>query len=249
MDELIGLIPAAGKGVRLGLPYPKELYPVIRDDHYKPIAQFVLENLVASGVRHVVVVINETKHQLIGYFGDGSRFGCNLTYVVQERREGEAESTSPGLSHALDAAYHVVRGRTVCFGMADTIMTPVDIFRIVLGGLESGVDAALGLFEVPRPEKVGMVRLDSEDQVLEIHDKPQATDLRYGWGLMTWRPAFTEHLHACLHERGVFDFADILNTGLRRGMRYRGVRVENGSYSDLGTFDEIMELERLHRAP
>jgi len=31
-EELIGLIPAAGKGVRLGLPYPKELYPVIRDN-------------------------------------------------------------------------------------------------------------------------------------------------------------------------------------------------------------------------
>ena len=33
-EELIGLIPAAGKGVRLGLPYPKELYPVIRENRY-----------------------------------------------------------------------------------------------------------------------------------------------------------------------------------------------------------------------
>ena len=40
-EEVIGLIPAAGKGLRLGLPYPKELYPVIRNNHYKPISQFV----------------------------------------------------------------------------------------------------------------------------------------------------------------------------------------------------------------
>jgi glucose-1-phosphate thymidylyltransferase len=45
-EEIIGLVPAAGKGVRLGLPYPKELYPVIRDNHYKPIAQFVIKNLI-----------------------------------------------------------------------------------------------------------------------------------------------------------------------------------------------------------
>ena len=49
-EELIGLIPAAGKGVRLGLPYPKELYPVIRDNHYKPISQFVLDSLIVAGL-------------------------------------------------------------------------------------------------------------------------------------------------------------------------------------------------------
>ncbi len=67
-EDAIGLIPAAGKGVRLGLPYPKELYPVIRNNHYKPIAQFVLDNLRAAGLKHIVFVVNETKHQLIGYF-------------------------------------------------------------------------------------------------------------------------------------------------------------------------------------
>ena len=59
MDELIGLIPAAGKGVRLGLPYPKELYPVIRNNHYKPISQFVVDNLTNAGLKHIVFVVNE----------------------------------------------------------------------------------------------------------------------------------------------------------------------------------------------
>ena len=63
VDDFIGLIPAAGKGLRLGLPYPKELYPVIRDNHYKPIAQFVLTNLTVAGLQHVVFVINETNSQ------------------------------------------------------------------------------------------------------------------------------------------------------------------------------------------
>jgi glucose-1-phosphate thymidylyltransferase len=66
MDNMIGLIPAAGKGVRLGLPYPKELYPIIHNNRYKPVSQFVVDNLVASGVEHIVFVINETKHQLLG---------------------------------------------------------------------------------------------------------------------------------------------------------------------------------------
>ncbi|MFN3335463.1 MAG: sugar phosphate nucleotidyltransferase, partial [Caldilinea sp.] len=109
-EELIGLIPAAGKGVRLGLPYPKELYPVIRNNRYKPVAQFVVDNLTLAGLRHIVLVINETKHQLVGYFGNGQRFGCNISYVVQEALNGDGavQSTSPGLAHALDSAYHLI---------------------------------------------------------------------------------------------------------------------------------------------
>ena len=49
IPDAVGLIPAAGMGVRLGLPYPKELYPIIRDNRYKPVSQFVVDNLVASG--------------------------------------------------------------------------------------------------------------------------------------------------------------------------------------------------------
>ena len=113
VDDFIGLIPAAGKGLRLGLPYPKELYPIIRDNHYKPIAQFVLTNLTVAGLQHVVFVINETKHQLISYFGNGQRFGCQISYVVQERLNHQGESTSPGLANALDSAYHLVKDKTV----------------------------------------------------------------------------------------------------------------------------------------
>ena len=128
VEERIGLIPAAGKGVRLGLPYPKELYPIIRNNHYKPISQFVVNNLTEAKVDHIVFVVNETKHQLMGFFGNGHRFGCQLSYVVQEAATGAGPSTSPGLAHALDSAYHLTQGKTVFFGMADTIMQPEHVF-------------------------------------------------------------------------------------------------------------------------
>ena len=56
-EEFIALVPAAGKGLRLSLPYPKELYPIIRENRYKPVSQFVLDSLVASGIQHIVFVI------------------------------------------------------------------------------------------------------------------------------------------------------------------------------------------------
>ena len=242
-EELIGLIPAAGKGMRLGLPYPKELYPVIRENGYKPIAQYVLNNMTMAGLEHIVFVINETKHQLVGYFGNGHRFDCQISYVVQEPSDNRNQSTSPGLAHALNSAYHLTRGKTVCFGMADTIMQPENIFQRLHAAAEPDVDVVLGLFTTERPEKFGMVHADSNGRVLQIVDKPQQTDLTEMWGCILWRPRFTEYLHDCVNQ-GISDFAQIMNDAITADMHFRGLQMAHGLYVDLGTYDEIMELER-----
>jgi glucose-1-phosphate thymidylyltransferase len=249
IQDAIGLIPAAGQGVRLGLPYPKELYPIIRENRYKPVSQFVLDNLVASGVRDIVFVINETKHQLMGYFGDGRRFDCAIAYAVQERAMSNDQSTSPGLAHALDSAYHLVRGRTVFFGMADTIMEPPDVFAQAWRSADPDDGVVLVLFRTTRPEKFGMVRMDANRHVLEIDDKPRQTDLTHMWGCIIWRPAFTEHLHDCVRRRGLSDFARIMNEAIATGMHVRGFSIESGSYRDLGTYEEIRELDAALRQP
>lgn len=246
-EELIGLIPAAGKGIRLGLPYPKELYPVIRNNHYKPISQFVVDNLINAGLQQIVFVVNETKHQLMGYFGSGQRFGCSISYVVQEVVEGRTKSTSPGLAHALDSAYHITQGKTVFFGMADTLMQPADVFARVYQSSFPSDDVILALFPTSRPEKFGMVKTDTDNHVLEIVDKPSKTDLTEMWGCIIWRHQFTEHLHNCVYEHGISDFAKIMNDAISNGMRFRGVHIMDGTYIDLGTYEEIADLDKKYR--
>ena len=246
-EELIGLIPAAGKGVRLGLPYPKELYPVIRNNHYKPISQFVVDNLTNAGLHHIVFVVNETKHQLMGYFGSGQRFGCNISYVVQEVIEGKTKSTSPGLAHALDAAYHLTAGKTVFFGMADTLMHPTSVFARAYEAASPDDDVVLALFTTTRPEKFGMVKADDDMRVLEIIDKPSKTDLTEMWGCIIWRPKFTEYLHTRVCDEGISDFARIMNDAIASGMKFRGVHMKDGNYIDLGTYEEIADLDKKYR--
>ena len=246
-EEFIGLIPAAGRGIRLGLPYPKELYPVIQNNRYKPISQFVLDNLTDAGLTHIVFVINETKHQLIGYFGSGQRFGCNVTYVVQDQAKVKGKSTSPGLAHALDSAYHIVRGKTVFFGMADTIMRPDNVFTHAIQNASTDDDVILVLFDTNRPEKFGMVRTDSDDRVVEIVDKPKQTELTRMWGCIIWRPRFTEYLHESIQQKGISDFALIMNNAINEGFQFRGVHISDGTFIDLGTYDEIMEMDRQFR--
>jgi dTDP-glucose pyrophosphorylase len=111
--------------------------------------------MVASGVKEVVFVINETKHQLMAYFGDGRRFDCAIAYAVQERNGVAEQSTSPGLAHALDSAYYLVRNRTVFFGMADTIMEPRDVFAQAWRSARADDDVLLILFPTTRRRSSG----------------------------------------------------------------------------------------------
>ena len=242
-DQWIGLIPAAGKGIRLGLPYPKELYPIIRNNRYKPVSQFVLENLVIAGIQQIIFVINETKSQLLGYFGNGSRFNCTISYVVQEINETQFQSTSPGLAHALDFAYHLTYGKNVVFGMADTIIQPRDVFQRAMLALKPDDDGILCLFPTDHPEKFGMVRRENEF-VTEIVDKPQQTQLTHMWGCIIWRAKFTEFMHEAINKENIYDFAFILNNAINSGFRFRGLSLSDGNYIDLGTYEEIMELDQ-----
>jgi dTDP-glucose pyrophosphorylase len=243
-EELIGLIPAAGKGVRLNLPYPKELYPIIRNNRYKPLSQFVLDSILLAGVKHVVFVINDTKHLLMGYYGSGQRFNCSISYVVQEIAENNTASTSPGLAAALDSAYHLTSGKTVVFGMPDTIIQPKEVFLTAIQAAQPSDDAVLCLFKTNHVQKFGMVRLNQQNIATEIVDKPQQTDLEMMWGCIIWRARFTEFLHEALNRREIYDFAQIMNEAIQAGMTFRGISFVEDNYFDLGTYEEIMELEK-----
>jgi dTDP-glucose pyrophosphorylase len=206
-----------------------------------------LNNLTIAGIKHVIVVINETKHQLIGYFGNGHRFDCCISYVVQERVNAKLSSTSPGLAHALDSGYHLTQGKTIFFGMADTIMQPRSIFKDAYENAQPEDDVILVLFETRRPEKFGMVRINEDNRVLEIIDKPTQTTLAQMWGCMIWRPRFTDYLHASVNDHGIADFARIMNNAIQEGLVFKGHHVPQGVYVDLGTYEEIMEMERQYR--
>lgn len=241
--DWIGLVPAAGRGLRLGLPYPKELYPVIRENRYKPVSQFIVDQILAAGVKHIVFVINETKHQLIGFFGDGKRFGCNISYVVQENTDPNSQSTSPGLANALDSAYHLTKDRIVFFGMPDTIIKPRDIFLQGLPLLDI-YDVVLCLFPTQFPQKFGMVEKTPDGKVVRIIDKPQSTKLTNMWGCIVWKPIFTEFLHSQISNFKVYDFAQVMNNAIKADIYIGSVVIDKGDFIDLGTYEEIVELDQ-----
>jgi glucose-1-phosphate thymidylyltransferase len=243
-EDCIGLIPAAGKGTRLDLPFPKELFPIILEDKYKPVAQYSVDYIKSAGVNHIVFVINESKHAVIGFFGAGSQFDCNFSYVVQEVWQTDPEAKSPGLAHALNSAFHLIKDKVVFFSMADTIIYPNNVLAQAKQHAPHNTDILFCLFPTKTPQKYGMVHFSKNNEIIKILDKPKITNLTHMWGCIIWTPKFSNFLHEEVSINKEGDFAVIINKSIMSGINAFGFQVEDGKYFDIGTFNEILGVQK-----
>jgi glucose-1-phosphate thymidylyltransferase len=159
----------------------KELLPVayLVDDQTStarpvPVISLSLRALSEAGVERCVVTISDRKPELMRYPGDGADFQLQLAYVQQ--------STPSGLAVAVSLATDWMRDCYSCMLLPDTIVHPykaMSSLRQVMDREE--LDLVLGVFPTEVPEQLGPVRFDADGCVLEVLDKPAATDVRNTW--------------------------------------------------------------------
>lgn len=91
MRELVGreeldntaVILAGGRGTRLQdvtLGVPKPMVPVAG----RPILERIVLHLVGAGIRKIIISVGYMAEVIEGHFGDGSKFGCRISYVRED---------------------------------------------------------------------------------------------------------------------------------------------------------------------
>lgn len=250
----VGVIPAAGRGSRLApYPCPKELFPlgwqpysIDGEVHRRPkvVSQYVVESMVAANVDEIFFIVGDRKHDIMRYFGDGTRFGTRIAYLFQERPEGMVQ--------AVRLASHWIGDSRVLFGMPDTVFYPADaMVQLSRAHAEHGADLSLGLFKTARPWKFGMVDFDESGLITAHVDKPLRTSLTWMWGVAVWEPAFSALIQeSCsFHQREGRNrelvLGDVIDVALERGLRVYGHPFTDGRYIDVGTYDEVLEAQEV----
>jgi glucose-1-phosphate thymidylyltransferase len=238
--DLVGVVPAAGCGARLGARLSKELLPIVVDAAAPPIplAEHALRALAGAGLRRAVVVVGPNKPEVVRVLGDGRSAGLDLAYVVQE--------TPSGLAAAVRAATPWLAGQGACLVLPDTVFSPPDApRRLCRELLDRRADLVLAVFPTARPELLGPVRFDPDGRVREVFDKPAGAPPKNTWGLAAWSPRFTSFLEDALGDdwrSATTPLGRVFHAAAQAGLDVRALDLAQGAYLDVGTPEGLAAL-------
>ena len=171
MSNRKGIILAGGSGTRL---YPitmgisKQLLPI----YDKPMIYYPLSVLMLGGFRDIAMITTpQDQEQFIRTLGDGSQWGINLTYIVQENPDGLAQAYLLAEGFLAGAPSAMVLGDNIFFGHGLPDMLAAADARIE-GGTVFG-------YHVSDPKRYGVVAFDADGKAREIIEKPDVPPSNY----------------------------------------------------------------------
>jgi glucose-1-phosphate thymidylyltransferase len=158
-----GIILAGGSGTRL-YPATSILSKQLQLVYDKPMIYYPLSTLMLAGIKDILII---TTNKDITFFQkllkDGSQFGLNITYKIQESPKGIVEAFILGESFIGDSQVCLILGDNIFYGKLDFLRRAISDNA---GGYIFG-------YEVQNPSEFGVVELSKDGKIISIEEKPK----------------------------------------------------------------------------
>ena len=155
------VLMAGGEGSRLRpltIARPKPMVPIVN----KYVMAHILDLLRQHNITDIVVTLRYMAAAIQDYFEDGSNFGVNITYVVEENPLGTAGSVRNAAS-LVDDTFLVISGDA---------FTDFNLTEIVQAHRDRQALASLTLTRVPNPLEYGVIVTNEEGRITQFQEKP-----------------------------------------------------------------------------
>lgn len=229
-----GIILHGGAGTRLRpltFSGPKQLIPVAN----KPVSQYVLEDLVSSGVKEVAIVLGETFPELVKeYYRDGSSFGAKITYIYQGK--------PLGIAHAVKLCRNFVGDDRFIVYLGDQILQR-GISQYLERFLSQDYDAMVLLKEVEDPSRYGVAEFDDKGNLVRLVEKPKIPPSRYALvGVYFFKPMVFEAVEDLKPSwRGELEITEAIQMMIERHYKV-GFEILEGWWFDTGKSEDILAV-------
>jgi glucose-1-phosphate thymidylyltransferase len=232
-----GVILHGGHGTRLRpLTHtgPKQLIPVAN----KPISQYVLEDLRNSGIIDIAIILGGIMPDKVkDYYGDGSKFDVNVSYVYQEKPAGIAHAVGLTEDFVKDSAFVVYLGDNLLKG---------GISKFVREFQKEVYDAMILLCEVENPQQFGVAEFDKNGNLVKLIEKPKKPPSNYALtGIYFFKPIIFKMIKKLKQSwRGELEITEAVQLLIDEGYKVGYKKVE-GWWKDTGTVEDIIEANIL----
>jgi glucose-1-phosphate thymidylyltransferase len=230
-----GLILAGGSGTRL---YPvtqsisKQLLPI----YDKPMIYYSLSTLMLAGIRDILLISTPQDIPLFeALLKDGSQWGINIQYCVQNAPDGLAQAFILGESFIGNHHSTLVLGDNIFYGH--------DFHQLLFNAKNREEGATIFTYHVHDPERYGVAEFDEKNKIVSLEEKPSQPKSNYAvTGLYFYDQNVIEIAKGLKpSKRGELEITDLNRAYLEQGKLDVEIMGRGYTWLDTGTHEALLE--------
>lgn len=239
MNKYKAIVLAGGKGLRvrpITACVPKSLIPL----YNKPTIYYSISVLMLAGIRDILIITTpEDNDSFKRLLGDGSQFGVNIEYTIQEEPKGIAQAFIIGEKF--------IDGSPCCLILGDNIFHGSNFTQHLqnarVNSLEFINSATVFGYYVKDPERYGVAEFDKYGNCLSIEEKPKKPKSNYAVvGLYFYPSDVVEKAKQVKPSaRGELEITTLNQMYLDEGRLIVEKLPRGFSWLDTGTFDSLSD--------